>query len=240
MATNALVVAREVRMFADRTLSPAALSRSLAAFARQERDDLIRAGRAAAQYTTTVDGREGAVEETVNPNGLIVYDFTDLARVIGFVMTFVDALSPRMSGAFKKSWVFAVNGKPYTSAIREIPPRARLTIVNLAPYSRKVETGAMPKMKAPKKIIELARQAAGTEFPHYVFEKAFVTLPASFGELTDFQVPYILRGRQRSFAARHAARIEKNRGRSVVTARKALMEGEQLAYPALQFWRRDI
>ena len=240
MPSNAAAVARDIRLVRDASLSEDALIRAFATTARRLRDDAISAGRALPQYTTTVDGREGALEETVKLTGIIQYDFTDIPRLLGFLIGATVGASPRLSGDFRDSWVFAVDGRPYTGDLKKIPPRARLTLVNLTPYSRKVEVGAMPKIRASSGIIERARQLAQREFPHYTFNKTFILLPASFGALTEFQVPYILRGHQRSFALHRSAQIAKNKGRSVLTTRADLRAGEQLTYPALEFTRRDI
>lgn len=239
MASNARMVAREVSRFIDNTLSPEALGRSLAAMARAERDSLISQGRASPQYTTFVDGLEGAREETVKPTGVIRYEFGDMTQVLGFVLGYLIQNSRRKTGEFQKAWAMAVNGRPFTGDLASIPPRAKITIVNLAPYSRKIETGAMPKMRMGRAGIEMARQAGMRKFPHYDFGKAFVDLPHSFGSLTNFEVPYVLRGDQRSFAAKYSRHIAANKGRAVRTNRLELMRGEVLAYPALEFQRRS-
>lgn len=233
-----LAVSRTVRLFADRNLSPAGLSRHLAGFARRTRNDLIQTGRASPIYSTAVDGREGAVEETVRPNGVIVYRFSSLPDVIGFILGFLEAGSARDSGAFVGAWTLAVDGKRWAGALSDIPPRARVMIVNPAPYSRKLETGAMPRAKAYANLIERARTAARARWSSYDFNKALVNLPASFSTTAFPEVPYVLRGRQRSFAVKHAARITQNRGRSVMTSRKDLGRGQLLSYPALEIVRR--
>lgn len=231
-------VSRTVRLFADRNMSPAGLSRHLAAIARQTRNDLIASGRASPIYSTTVDGREGAVEETVRPNGVIVYRFSSLPDIIAFLLGFLVAGSARESGAFAGAWALAVDGKRWAGSLDDIPPRARIMIVNPAPYSRKLETGAMPAAKAYANLIERARTAARARWQAYDFNKAMVNLPASFSTTAFPEVPYVLRGHQRSFAVKHAARIRQNRGRSARTSRKDLARGQLLSYPALEIVRR--
>jgi hypothetical protein len=238
MTSNALSVVKTVRLFADAALGPEARSRHLATRARQERDDVIRAGRAAPSWSVTVDGRPGASEDTVKPDGVIYYQFSNIAEVIGFVAGFITARSPRKTGEFSRSWRIGVDGHLAGADLTQIPARSEIMLVNIAPWSRKVDVGAMPGMRVPSGIVETTRQAAARKFRAYIFERTMVNLPPHFGAGEGFEVPYILRGRQRSFAKVHSARIEANRGRAITTNRKDSRAGEKLTYPALLFRMR--
>lgn len=226
---------RSIRAFADRALSPAALSRHLATVARQARDELIREGSAPDSYETFVDGRRGAAEETVRPDGAIVYRFNLLGLAARLALDTAVRMSPRApheGGDFANGWVVAVDGKPWIGALTDIPAGAEVMIVNTVPYARKIQVGAMPLMSVPPGIVERVRSRVRSRFPTLDAEVTFVRLPSSFGDAR-FPTPYILRGRQRSFAVAHIARIRANGGRSVVTNRKDSREGEQVTYPAL-------
>lgn len=231
--------ARTVRLFRDRTLSPAALSHTLAGAARRIRDDLIRTGQASSPtYLTIVDGREGAAEETVRPNGAIVYEFGALGRATVFCLSFAIARSPRDSGAFRGAWIVTVNGKPWTTDLNDIPAGAEVMIVNPMPYSRKIDVGAMV-MSVPPGIIEAARQAGMKAFPTLDFERTFVHLSPSTPAPSGVDVPYILHGHA------HRVKVKENRrssafraGRLYRAPRKDTQKGQELTYPALVISRR--
>ncbi|MEQ1910800.1 MAG: hypothetical protein ABMA15_18410 [Vicinamibacterales bacterium] len=229
---------RTLRVFKDTNLSPAGLSRHLAAIMRQERDSLIAKGQASPVYQTFVDGRLGALEETVRPDGVIHYQFSDVAEVILWEFGFVRARSPHNRGAYRDAWALAVDGRAWTGRLEDIPPLSTIMIVNPMPYARKIDIGAMPGMKEPPRIIEAARQAGQRQFPHYTFKREMVRLPSSFASESTGPVPYILAGRSRSFAVRYASSIRASGGRSVKTSRKDSAKGEELTYPALKFSRR--
>ncbi|MFT8245193.1 hypothetical protein [Roseomonas sp. BN140053] len=107
------VFRRQVSVFVDRSLTPAAQSARLAAVAIEGREELIRSGRASPSYSTTVDGREGAPEAQVRPDGRIVYRFNLLGEAAVFAMSFLRSRAPSRSGRFKDSFVYAV-GEGFT------------------------------------------------------------------------------------------------------------------------------
>lgn len=228
---------RSVRAFADRTLSPAALSRHLATVAREARDELIREGSAPDSYETFVDGRRGAAEETVRPDGAIVYRFNLLGQAARLALDAAVRLSPRESGDFAAAWTVAVNGRLWTGDLADIPTDAEVMVVNPLPYARKIETGAMPRMSVPPGIVERVKLQVNRRFPTMQASVTYVHLPSIFGR-PGYPTPYILRGRKRSFAVAHIARIRANGGRSVATNRKDSRAGEQITYPALSITAR--
>lgn len=173
---NAAAVARSMRLFRDRALSPAAQSAVLAGVARKGRDELIRRGEAPTSYRTFVDGREGAREEAVRPDGTIVYRFNLLPAAVGFALALCVARSPVRSGRYRKSWFVMVNGRRWTGDMDAIPADATVFVTNDQPYSRKIDTGAM-KLKVPPGIVEAARQAVQRQYPFIRAERDFLLLP---------------------------------------------------------------
>ncbi len=96
---KAAVFRRNLQLFVDRTLSPAAQSARLAQAAKAEVARLIATGRASPNFIRFVDGVEGAPEESVKPanDGAIVYRFPVLGRVCMFALTFLVERSPQRS-----------------------------------------------------------------------------------------------------------------------------------------------
>lgn len=201
-------VARSIRLFADQTLSPAALSSHLAATAVQRRDALIARGDAPSVYATYVDGRQGVPETAVRPDGRIVYRFNVLGLAATFALAYCTSRSPVRSGRYRRAWAVIVDGKPWRDDLNDVPAGAEIMIVNPEPYARKIDTGAM-KMSVPPGIIEGARQTTRRKFPTVNGARAFVKIPA--GLLPG--APYTLKttsGRRRDRQA-----------------------GQQITYPAL-------
>lgn len=207
-------VARSIRLFADRTLSPAALSAKLAQIAIQERDALVKSGEAPPSWTTTVDGRLGAPETSVRPDGFILYKFNTLGLAVKAALQICKDRSPVRSGIYRDTWIAAVDGKLWRGDLSEIPDNVEIMIVNPQPYARKIDTGAMKGMSVPPGIVEAARQYVQRQFPTVTAQRAFVSIPAGLFN----NAPYILR---------------RSQGRS-----KDRTAGKPITYPALILKRR--
>lgn len=232
MASNHAVVARTIREFVSGNLAPDALARKFAVIARGRRDEVIRSGEAPASYQTFVDGREGAAEETTRPGGAVVYRFNLMGALVRRALDELVRMSPQKSGDFKDSFVVSVDGRPWTKKYDDIPVGADVVIVNVTPYSRKVETGAMT-MNVPKEMFERARHRLLRAFPSVFFSKTFVVLPASFSR-GKFDTPYILKGQYHDpkFAAQRRERAYQM-GTAFHKAGSSQQRGQQLTYPAL-------
>jgi hypothetical protein len=221
MGSNAVTVARNIRLFRDRTLAPQALSALLAAAARRERDATIARGDAPKSFQTFVDGRAGAAEETVRPDGAILYRFNLMGPAVLFALGYVIGRSPVRSGAFRNSWIVVVNGAKWTADLNDIPIDATVIVTNPLPYARKIETGHM-KMSVPHGIVEEARQQVRRRYPVLEVEKQMVLIPRSMGG------GYVLRGR-----FRRGARPNARKKLASDTKR-----GSVMTYPALQITTR--
>lgn len=222
-------VARSVRLFADRTLSPAALSANLAATAIRTRDALVASGDAPKPWTTYVDGRRGAPEASVRPDGAIVYRFNVLGLCAAFALAFVRARSPVASGAFRKAWAVVLDGKPYAGDLNDIPAAGQIMIVNPLPYARKVEVGGM-LMSVPPGIVEAARLATRRQYPTLAIDSIYANIPAGLFA----GAPYVLKrqgvdsglsfSKKTGWSRRHAPKL---------TRRKDRAAGQPITYPAL-------
>lgn len=221
MASNAAMIARNIRLWRDANLSPEQASKVLAVIARQRRDALIASGQAAPTYTTFVDGQLNVPEEQVRADGVILYKFNQLPGAVLFGMGFVLAASPVEEGVFRRSWFVAVNNRAWTAPLNEIPPDAEVTITNPTDYARKIEVGHT-QMRVPHGICQHAAQAIGSKFPSLQAETRFIDIPAEMGG------GYVLRGRFRKGVRPHAR----------TSLRRDTREGEPMTYPAVVFSNR--
>ncbi|AWK90347.1 hypothetical protein [Azospirillum thermophilum] len=212
---NVRAFQRQLSLFIDRTLSPAAQSRRLAEVARRERDALIAAGRASPSYRWWVDGREGAPEDTVAPagGGQIVYRFSSLGAVTAFALEFLIARSPPRSAApinpktgktahYRDGFYVGVNGRFIPASVFEpgaVPPGAEIVIGNTQPYSRKVD------------VQLVGHQSLTFSVPPGLFDAAAKAIAARYGDFVTVKRVYTMR-----FPGQYLLRAEQvtNKGRS--------------------------
>jgi hypothetical protein len=212
MARSRLVMeARDVEL-ATVDLQPENLARELARFARSELANVIASGQASSIYQKFVNGREGAQEETVEPPGPILYEFSYWQPIIEFAMQFLDRRSPKLKGDYAASHRVMI-GSQFISPDTQISAGEEVTIVATVPYSRKIEVGFM-KMSVPDGVYEDAARAVGSQFRGMVKVKfRMILIPNG----------YILKGRFR-------------RGYKPGARRKLARDtqaGARMTYPAL-------
>lgn len=94
-----------------------------------------------------VDGAEGAPETAVRPDGVIVYDYSRLDTIAAAALDVLRALSPVRSGEYRDNHSLLLNGNP-VDKLAGWKPGDEVTIINLVPYARIIEVGAM-KMRVP-------------------------------------------------------------------------------------------
>lgn len=233
--TKAAVFNERLRVFVDRTLSPEAQSRHLAAVARQARDRLIAAGRASPQHRRFVDGVEGAAEEAVRPadGGRIVYRFGILGPVCDFALSYLISRSPARSSMplnpatgktahYRDGFYFGVTDGGRTNGGRFVPAAAfdpaRLTatvtqvvIGNVLPYSRKVDVqligGTSLSFSVAPGLFDDAVKQIRARYGSVVSVKRVWTM--------DFPGQYVLRRRQVWTTGKRAGRTRKRQGTRV-------------------------
>ncbi|AUN31939.1 hypothetical protein [Niveispirillum cyanobacteriorum] len=141
---------REVELFISEALSPQARSAHLAQGARQILADMIASGEGSRHHQRIVDGVSGALEDSVRPEGLIVYRFSHWATVCQFAISFLTARSPERSGRYRESFFFGfftAEGQDRARFVpwRDVVPTAitadvtKVMIGNFQPYGRKVD-----------------------------------------------------------------------------------------------------
>lgn len=94
-----------------------------------------------------VDGRLGAVEESVKGNGVIHYVYPRLDIVAQFAMETLFDRSPVLSGEYRNAHQLFLNGTAVPN-LKGWKSGDEVSISNPLPYSRKIEVGAMT-MRVP-------------------------------------------------------------------------------------------
>jgi hypothetical protein len=129
-------------LFADAVSAPAR-SQMLAQFAREQRDEALaideRALGRLPTYHTFVDGSEGGSEDSVKPDGQIVYEFDLGTQALVQILAELKRLSPIRSGRYANSHVLLADGAEVTDWSNP-PPASEYVVVNEQPYARKIET----------------------------------------------------------------------------------------------------
>jgi hypothetical protein len=113
-------------------------------------------------FTRIVDGRKGAPEEDVKPNGVIVYLYPRLEEVAQFAMETLYDLSPVLSGKYRESHTLFRNGVAVKD-LKGLKEGDQITISNPEPYARKIEVGKM-KMRVPPHVYERAVEIVRARF----------------------------------------------------------------------------
>lgn len=212
---------QQVQAFIDAKLSPAARSRILAQTARDGLKQLIASGQASPTYQTFVDGTRDDNEDDVrgDGSGRILYRFDVQAQAATFALAFLQTRSPVASGEYRSAIWVGVNGLYVRAPAFDpsnIPAGAEVTIVDTAPYARKVESGHM-RMSVPRAPFQDARQVTQRRFPAVSVEATYVFAASDIGG------GYVLRGR---FRKGFRAKARKKLGSDTAA-------GADMTYPAL-------
>lgn len=160
---------RDIKV-ATAELEPAAISALLAKTAHEEVTKAQRAGEFPREYTSSVNGRIGALFESVVPPGPIVAVARWWPEVLEYGVAFAKARSPQGVAAvptnvkrarranrraqlhYVDAWFVLANGEVVTE-YDGIPLTAECIITNDRPYARKIEVGHQ-KVTVPPGIVE--------------------------------------------------------------------------------------
>jgi hypothetical protein len=120
-------------------------------------------------YSVTVDGREGAPLDSVNPDrGSIDVEFELFVDLLVWIGQTLVERSPKRSGRYRRGWALFADGieVPIDASI---PPADKYVFVNLEPYSRKIEIGRTHSGRAfviqvPNRIAERTAKDARSRF----------------------------------------------------------------------------
>lgn len=173
---------KTLKLIVDRNLSPKARSQRIAAFARNEIDAIDAQNKAALgavpPKTITVDGRQGAPLESVNPDrGTIIAEWRLVGEVLTWIMATLKQRSPVVSGAYRNNHLLYADG---AEADANHPPLAQeYTFLNPLPYARKIEIG---KTKAGRDFV--------IQVPNRIYERTADDAKARFGNLAKIRFTY--------------------------------------------------
>jgi hypothetical protein len=192
---------RSVDVFLARSLSPQQQSAALAQTAKAGLAELIRSGQGSERYRRIVDGREGAAEEAVRPDGVIVYRFDRLAEAAAFALNYLQERSPRDSGDYRSSFYLGLDGR-FVPASRFNPATMgqvdEIVIGNTQPYSRKLD------------VQLVGGQSLRVSMPPGIFSDAAAAVRRRFGNSVTAKRVYTMR-----FPGQYVIRSGRNKGRPV-------------------------
>jgi hypothetical protein len=164
LSVKAEPISFQLHVLVDRALSVQARQKIIADYARRmeaggDAINEMALGHPAA-HSTFVDGREGAAEETVNPdNGRIYYEWQLFSEVVDWIWYQIHLHSPIRKGGYRRSHMLFADGE---QMVEPDPTREAYEwlIMSSVPYARKIERGE--SSMAPEGVYEavslLARQ----------------------------------------------------------------------------------
>lgn len=173
MARPALA-SRRFEIATEKTL--ALVHRSLVETARREHAKVMQADPRPGSFTRYVDGRLGAPEETVRPDGVIAYHYQRLDVVAQFAMETLFDGSPVDEGDYRANHTLFLDGQEVRN-LANWRPGMEVAIGNYVAYARKIELGRM-KMRV-----------SGTD---KVYQRALRIVRGRFGNIA--QIAFTYRG----------------------------------------------
>ncbi len=173
---------RDISLIIAEELSPEAQSRQVAAMARQLRDEAVATNRALTgeepTWTTIVDGRAGATEDTVKVPGRIDYEFDAGADVVSYVVGLIVKTAPKLSGRYAKSVAIYADGVEVETA-QAASDAEEIVVVSTVAYARKIESGR--KGYAPGGVFEGAAAMAMSRYGNMASIKLTFASPLGGG-----------------------------------------------------------
>ena len=156
---------KDIDLIFKQDLSPEARSSTLANFARQalieaEEVNLSALGHIPL-HETFVDGRAGANEDSVRPDGEIAYAFNILEDLFAWIGEQLVIHSPVLTGQFAASFKFFADGIEIDPTM-PAPQAAEYVFLNVQPYARKIERGESPQ--APDGVFQAVAALAQRRF----------------------------------------------------------------------------
>lgn len=158
-------IAKDIEIMISETLSPAARSLAFADFARTQLAEGEQINQSVLgripSHKTFVDGSEGANEDGVRPDGVIVYEFELINDLFMWIADQLRTHAPVKTGKFRDSFTFYADGTEIDVG-SEIPDGAEFVFLNVQPYARKIERGESPQ--APEGVFQVVATMAQARF----------------------------------------------------------------------------
>jgi hypothetical protein len=165
---------QDVQLLLDDALGPDAISRQLAEEAHLRINDAIETNRQilgrVPPFKTFVDGKEGALFESVSPKGSISAEFELFGEMFRFIADQLEMHSPVLTGRYQASHAFFADGQQIGFLVNgmqidflmSVPPADEYVFVNLVPYARKIERGS--SSQAPDGVYQAVANIARSRF----------------------------------------------------------------------------
>ncbi len=175
-------LAKTIQIVVDRNLSPAARSARVAAFAQAEIDAADAQNRAALgtvpPKTVTVDGRQGAPLDSVNPDrGIIIAEWSLVGDVLQWIFATLRARSPIVSGDYLRGHMLFADGVECDPT--NPPPAQEYIFLNAVPYARKIELG---KTKSGRDFV--------IQVPNRIYERTAKDAQSRYGNVVKIRSTY--------------------------------------------------
>lgn len=172
---------------------PAEMRKAHAALAREGIAE-VEARQGVLPKTTVVDGRRGAAEEQVKVGGLIRYEISPVAEIVGEVYAELVRRSPVRTGNYVRHILTFVNGIQFDEAkagrkIEVYPAGAEVTFINTTPYARKIE-GGRRFIGSFGRTDPSRRSGLSVQAPDGVFEITALAMARRFGNQVRISFEY--------------------------------------------------
>lgn len=156
---------RDVELIIQEDLSPQARSKALAHFAREQIDEAKATNKRVLgrvpPLTISVDGRQGALLESVKPDGTIFGEFELVTDALSWISDMLTVHSPQRSGRYIASHTLFADGveiEPYGN----VPVAEEYVFMSTVPYARKIERGS--SSQAPEGVYQVVAVLARRRF----------------------------------------------------------------------------
>jgi hypothetical protein len=157
---------RDIAVLIRDDLSPAAMRATLAGFARDALAEAQATNRstlgAEPRYETFVDGRKGGTLESVQPNGVIVFEFDLVRDVVAWITEQLDAHSPFKTGRYKRSHTIFADGVQVDGPKSIAPDAREIIFVPSVAHARRLEHGW--SKQAPNGVYQVVAALARSRF----------------------------------------------------------------------------
>jgi len=130
-------------------------------------------------YTVTVDGREGAPLDSVDPDGgSVVVEFELVGDVLQWISETLLERSPLVSGDYKRGHTLYADGVE-VDPFGVVPPAAQYVFTNSVPYTRKIEIG---KTESGRDFV--------VQVPNRIYERTANDAKARYGNTVKIRFTY--------------------------------------------------
>lgn len=185
MATGFEMFERDLKL-ATAGLEPDAINQALARFAKQELRRVISSGQGSTTYDRYVNNVRGLQEEAVQVPGAILYTFVNWPALIRMALEELRKRVPVKSGRYAGGFLVLANQQP-VQEYKAIPSDAEVVILNVRPYTRKMEVGAN---KTGRRHMEQTKNVLARRYRDaFSFDLKFLNVQGGIHP----QMPYILK-----------------------------------------------